>query len=90
MSSKKYTYEIYIPGSTDDVWVVFYSDTPFIPLHRGDLLNPGLWEGSQSPMKILRVLNVEHLLWESDSIVKQKVMIYSEEVDVEEEQPRLK
>jgi len=72
----EYIIEVYKPGSADDLWVSFTSSTPFLPMNTGDLLNPGLWLGSQSPMKILRVVNLEHIIWETDSHIKHKLLVY--------------
>ncbi len=73
--------EVYEPGSMDNVWVYFKSDGPFLSINSGDLLNPNLWENSQSPMKILKVINLEHIIWEKDNIVKHKLMVFTEEID---------
>ena len=73
--------EIYRPGSTDDVWMTFTSQDSFAAPRVGEILNPGLWPDSQSPMKVLRVVAVEHLIWETDGATKQKVMVFSQEVD---------
>lgn len=47
----------------------------------GDIVNPGTWEGTQSPMKVLQVVAVEHLIWEGQGVLKQKVMVFTEEVE---------
>lgn len=77
----KYILEVYEPGSMDDVWVTFETSQPFVSISAGDIINPGLWENSQSPMKVLRAVTVEHILWEIDGATKQKVMVFTEEVD---------
>ncbi len=83
----KYILEIYQPGSLDTAWVHIRSDHPFMTISAGELLNPGLWEGSQSPMRILRVRNVEHAVWETSrerghrqNAIGHKIMVYTEEV----------
>jgi hypothetical protein len=76
-----FTLEIYEPGSADDIWIVFESSTPFMSINRGDILNPAFFSNSQSPMKVLRVINVEHILWEVDGNVMQKILIFTEEVE---------
>ena len=82
----KFTLEIYAPGSTMTTWEVFESDTPFLAINKGDLINPGVWEGSQSPMKILRVVNLEHIIWKSiNSKAKHKLLVYTEEIEGTEE-----
>lgn len=77
----KYHLEVYMPGSFKDLWVTFSSPTPFMAISTGDIINPSIWEGSQSPMKVLRVINVEHIIWEIDGNAKHKICVYSEDVD---------
>lgn len=79
--SAKYVLEIYEPGSVDDVWITLSSDTPFMSIHAGDVINPGIWPGSESPMKVLRAVTVEHILWESNGITKHKICVFSDEVE---------
>ncbi len=81
MKTTEYILEVYQPGSADDVWITFSSFTPFMPINRGDILNPGVWPESSSPMKVLRVINVEHIIWEAKEQIKHKVLIFTEEVD---------
>jgi hypothetical protein len=81
MKITEYILEIYMPGSIDTCWVVFSSPTPFMATSVGDIIDPGLWEGSQSPMKILRTIGLEHYLWEIEGSVKHKICIYTEEID---------
>jgi len=81
MKSIQYEIEIYEPNSADDVWAVFDSSTPFMTISKGDILNPGTWSNSQSPMKVLRVINVEHVIWESGAKVTHKLLVFTEEVE---------
>ena len=60
----QYHLEIYEPGSCDDVWVYFKTSKPLFSISRGDIINPGMWPHSQAPMKVLRVVAVEHIIWE--------------------------
>lgn len=85
MKKGEYMLEIYEPGSVKTAWVHFKSASPFMALKPGDLLNPGIWPDSQSPMKILRVINVEHIIWETDEAVKHKLMVFTEEIEGTEE-----
>ena len=48
-------------------------------------LNPGTWPQSKAPMRVLRIVNVEHLVWETGTQLKHKVMLFTEEVDGTEE-----
>lgn len=84
MKIGEYILEIYSPRSVDDVWVTFESSTPFMQISVGDSVNPGLWPSSQSPMRILRVIQVEHIIWESENKVKHKVLVFTEEVESSE------
>jgi hypothetical protein len=60
----EYQLEIYGPGSydKDECIKVFISTSPFLPVRAGDLLNASTWASSGS--KLLRVLNVEHVISE--------------------------
>jgi len=81
MKSTVYILEVYEPKAVKNVWVTFQSSSPFMNLHVGDILNPGLWPDSHSPMKALQIVGLEHAIWESDDAVKPKLMVYSKEVD---------
>ena len=76
----EYILEIYEPNDTDTVWMVFRSSTPFLALAVGDLVNPSTWPDSEAPMKILRILNLEHIIWEIEGQIKHKICVYTEEV----------
>lgn len=80
-TSKPHQLEIYEPGSADDVWVTFTADAPFMSISVGDIVNPGLWANSESPMKVLRVVNVEHIIWEHEGIAKHKLCVFTDEVE---------
>jgi hypothetical protein len=83
MSKEKYSLEIYEPGSHDTCWVVFNSSTPFMAINKGDIINPNVWEGSRSPMFVLRAVKIEHIIWESPKTheAKHKVMVFTEEIE---------
>jgi hypothetical protein len=76
-----YMLEIYEPGSTESAWVSFESDSPFGSISVGDIINPGVWEGSNSPMTVLKAVAVEHLVWEAQGEVKHKIMVFTTEMD---------
>jgi len=65
----EYRLEIHRPGSCDDqeCLKIFISAAPFLPLRIGDLLNASEWDGDASGWKLLRVLNVEHVIFEKPS-----------------------
>ena len=81
MKTTEYILEVYKPQSPDDVWITFSSSSPFMTIGVGDIVNPGLWPDSQSPMKVLRAINVDHVIWETETRVKHKVLVFTEEVD---------
>jgi hypothetical protein len=81
MNIVEYSLEIYQPGSIEDIWVSFSSQQPFMPINTGDIINPGIWTKSPSPIKVLRVVSREHIIWESQSKIKHKICIFTEEVD---------
>ncbi len=81
MKFTEYTLEIYNHGSASDVWVSFTSSSPFMTISKGDILNPSIWPESKSPMKVLQVVAVEHLVWEVEGTVKHKIMVFTEEVE---------
>ena len=62
----EYRLEIYRPGSCADQGYikVFTSAAPFLPIRVGDLLNATTWGMAASEWKLLRVLNIEHLIFE--------------------------
>jgi hypothetical protein len=62
MKKVEYILRIYRPKSADDVWTTFNSSNPFMKISVGDIINPGIWPDTESPMKVLRVLNVEPVL----------------------------
>jgi hypothetical protein len=81
VNKNKYHLEVYLPGSARDVWMKYDSDTPFMAFHHGDIINSSIWPGSEMG-KVLRVVGVEHIVWESISgLIKHKVCIYIEEIE---------
>ena len=81
MKKTEYIVEIYMPMSIETVWVTFSSATPFMNINAGDVVNPGLWPDSRSPQRVLRVILVEHALWEINNVTKHKLMVYTEEIE---------
>lgn len=80
----KYTLEIYLPGSGDEVDKVFESDTPFMAINVGDILNNRLWESGTEEGKILRVKKLEHYIWEAQGVTKHKIGVITEAVNNDE------
>lgn len=80
--SKPYMLEIYRPGSMYDVLVYLGSDTPFMTIQTGDIINPRTLENvveQLSPRTVLRVLGVEHMIWEGQGIMKHKLCVFTSE-----------
>jgi len=75
----EYMVEIYYPGSIDDIVEYFQTSTP-ITMRSGELINQGFFENTRSK-KLLRIVNIEHIIWEAEGKVKQKACIMTEEVD---------
>ncbi|MEZ4671469.1 MAG: hypothetical protein R3E39_26495 [Anaerolineae bacterium] len=81
-TNKPYHLEIYMPNSADDVWGVFTSDTPFMSISAGDIINPGTWDGGAIPgTTVLRAINVEHIIWNSQHGIKHKICVFTEEIE---------
>jgi hypothetical protein len=77
----KYAIEIYYPGSTENVWVSYYSDSPFLAISKGDMINPAHFADA-SAEAMLRVTSVEHIVWsEPDQQPKHKICIYTEDIE---------
>ena len=77
----KYTVEIYYPGSSANVWVVFRSTSPFLSISKGDIINPGFFPDANAD-SMLRVTSIEHIIWSSgDHESKHKVCIYTENIE---------
>jgi len=85
----EYRLEIHRPGSCDDqeCLKIFISTAPFLPLRIGDLLNASEWDRDASGWKLLRVLNVEHVISEKSSAgidpsggIIHRALIYTERV----------
>ena len=81
---KKYELEIYEPESKSDVLVSFESTTPFMGISKGEVLNPAFFSAyNKNPEKVLKVTQVEHVLWqhEGQEEPKQKILIFTQELD---------
>jgi len=85
----EYRLEIHRPGSCDhqECLKIFTSTAPFLPLRVGDLLNASAWDRDASGWKLLRVLNVEHVISEKPSAgidpsggIIHRALIYTEKV----------
>ena len=72
-----------MPGAFEDMWVSYKSENPFMAISKGDIINPSVWPDSQSPMEVLRVVNVEHIIWDvpNTNQIKHKICVYTQEVE---------
>ncbi len=62
----------------------FESNTPFMKICKGEILNPVFFHGyANNPEKVLKVTQVEHILWqhEGQDEPMQKVLIFTTELD---------
>jgi hypothetical protein len=77
----KYSLEIYKPNNARDWWVHFSSNTPFLAISKGDIINPATWRDSEAPMKVLKVVSVEHSISEADDHYLHKICVFTKEVE---------
>lgn len=75
----RYILEIYDEGSTDTVAARFEGSSPFMSLSKGDLINSRSWPDS-STTHILKVLAVEHLIWQLNGVITHHKMVFTEAV----------
>lgn len=76
MRPTEFLIEIYKPESTTQVEFQYASSTPFMPISRGDIINPMKQKGSH----VFRVTNVEHFITENEKKIEHKIGIYTMEV----------
>ncbi len=77
----QYFTEIYEPGSADDVWVALKTQTPLFSISKGDIINPAMWPGTTFPNRVLKVVAVEHIIWEiNGSHIGYKICVFTEAV----------
>lgn len=76
---KKYELEIYSPNTVLDTMASIESDSPFMTISVGDLVNPRLWT-THDVEGILKVTKIEHMIWETDGIAKHKICVYTTEL----------
>jgi hypothetical protein len=90
VKSMVYALEIYHPQSRSDVLRFFESPAPFMSFNEGDLVDPSAWISSWSPLKLLRVTAVVHVIrerGEEGEEVEHKIMVYTEEQHMASEGP---
>ncbi len=88
-TEKKYALHIFEPQNTEQVWMRFSSPTPFLNINVGDLINPSIWPETGVHLleiiNMLRVINVEHIVWETEGQIRHTMLIYTEQVEESEE-----
>ena len=80
MKPTVYTLDIFRPQSRESVWRSFESSTPFMAISEGDVVDPSAWSGSHSPIRVLRVIQVNHVLSERDEQPEHKIEVFTEEI----------
>jgi len=80
MGEGPYILEIYEPGSFYDTLVRFSSAIPFMSIHAGDIINPANWPAYDDTSTVLRVVGVEHIIWEITT-PKHKICIFTEAIE---------
>lgn len=78
-----YHLEIYEPTEPGDdkrqVLVNFQSRQPFLSINVGDFINQSLFiPNGASWTERLRVVEVEHIIWNLDDEIRHKIMVYTE------------
>ena len=75
----KYVLEVRAPQQPDEVVATFGGSEPFLPVERGDLLNPAHWKTPDLEGKLLRVLNVEHLIGGEE--LEHRIVLFTEQLE---------
>lgn len=79
MQSVVYVVEVYYPKSRKDIFHTFESSDPLMAIGKDDLLDPSEWSGAWSPIRLLRVVQVVHVIREKEEQIEHKAMVYTEE-----------
>lgn len=81
-TNARYILEIYHPGSIRDGLAMFFSETPFQTISKGDILSPSLWANASDFLQPLVVVNAEHIIWETkDGLARHKLCVYTKSVE---------
>ncbi|MEF2071893.1 hypothetical protein [Consotaella aegiceratis] len=70
----KYILEVYEPGGADTVAFSIQSEKPFSAISKGDLLH----HQTMNMHHRLRVVEIQHLFWESPEGLAQKTCVQTE------------
>ena len=79
MKATVYALDVYQPHSREEIWRSFESSTPFMAISEGDVIDPSAWSGSRSPISVLRVTKVHHVITERDEQPEHKLEVFTEE-----------
>jgi hypothetical protein len=72
----KYYLEIYEPESTADVIASFESNTPFMSINTGDVINTTTMATEEKP-RLIKVSGIQHILWDEND-PKHKICVFTE------------
>src|SRR5689334_9350498 len=90
---KDYAIDIYLPGNPGtDIACTIESDLPFLPIQKGDLINPRTWTTHYFELHksyheskygiVLRVTGVEHFIHQGESGFRQhRIGVFTEALD---------
>jgi len=81
MKITEYIVEVYQADNFIETEVVFSSETPFMEIKVGDVLNPRAWRRSGTSSTVLRVIGLEHIIEEIREGIRHKIYVYTEAVD---------
>lgn len=73
----RYILEVNEPGETEVAAAIFESDVPFGAIAVGDLLDTSVWKDSTKPGVLLRVVNINHIIWDFGKGLAHKICIFT-------------
>ncbi len=73
-----YHLEIYEPDTPHVIAAAFASSTPFQRISAGDVINPISCNDDSFPPAYLRVVNVEHIILQTEDHIDHKVLVFTE------------
>ncbi len=77
-----YSLEVIEPCGTTNHWLSFTASPLFLTMFAGHLFNPRAWPGSHLPIGLLRAVHVAHFIWETESKVHHKLLVFAEPAEV--------
>ena len=76
-----YVLEIYAPDDTTEVVGRFEASSPFASISVGELIQPAHFERIPKEGHVLKVVGVEHGLWELKEHLTHQVMVFTTNVE---------